>query len=134
MKDNRMKRWLREHRAKRSARSAAKKLPDRVRLVYRCKSPEESQRRTDRAKALVGTPFLRLAPELLECSYVIDGAPVPVEDIEMVYNDMLLMDAISDQGKDGPLYADTLETELERKILKLAIELYRGAQLPALPA
>lgn len=62
------------------------------------------------------------------------GLLFPVEDIEMVYNDMLLMDAISDQGKDGPLYADTLDTELQRKILKLAIELYRGAQLPALPA
>jgi hypothetical protein len=129
-KDNRLKRWLREHRAKKRGAASASKSND-VRLVYRCKSPEEAQRRTDRAKALVGQPFLR-CPGLSRVDGAVafvasDGTPVKVSDVEMVYNDMLLMDAISDQGKDGPLYADTLETKLEREVLEFAIQAYGKA-------
>jgi hypothetical protein len=57
-----------------------------------------------------------------------DGTPVRVTDVEMVYNDMLLMDAISDHGKDGPLYVDALESEVEREVLKFALEAYAGAR------
>jgi hypothetical protein len=38
------------------------------------------------------------------------------------------MDAISDHGKDGPLYVDALESEVEREVLKFALEAYAGAR------
>jgi hypothetical protein len=132
MKDNRLKRWLREHRAKKNSSRAGARKPNNVRVVYRCKSPEEAQRRTDRAKSLVGKPFL-LCPGLSRLDGAVafiasDGTPVRVTDVEMVYNDMLLMDAISDHGKDGPLYVDALESEVEREVLKFALEAYAGAR------
>jgi hypothetical protein len=147
MKDNRSKRWRREHRKKRGLGvqsvepsgvgvRSIEKFADggQVRVVYRCKSPEERARRVARAQALAGTPFL-LCPGLSRVDGAVafvasDGTPVKVADVEMVYNDMLLMDAISDQGKDGPLYADTLESELEREVLKFAVEAYAGVRGP----
>ena len=84
-----------------------------------------------RAAAFVGKPFLRLhryAPgEVLLTAK--EGTQITVEMVEMVYNDMLLMDAISDQGADGPLYRDTVEgTQLE--VLEFAVEAYAGANWP----
>ncbi len=141
------KRWRRENRKKNATR---KSTPAGAQLVYRPKSSAEAQRRTMRAAAFVGKPFLRLdalavrlaaiAPNIAS-GWVIssdgvfrpgtvmftarDGTQITVEMVEMVYNDMLLMDAISDQGVDGPLYKDTVEgTQLE--ILDFAVEAYAG--------
>ena len=52
----------------------------------------------------------------------------------MVYNDALLMDAISDWGIDGPLskdtYGDTLRGKLMAEIYAFACEAYKSAELP----
>lgn len=48
----------------------------------------------------------------------------------MVYNDALLMDAISNWGEDGPLYTDTLGTPVMRETYDYAIRAYKGVELP----
>jgi len=122
------KRWSREHRKK-------VKTPDggEVQLVYRPKTPEEAQRRADRANKLVGTPFVPL-PGVTDHKAILfnceDGAPVPAEAVEMVFNDCLLMDAISNWGEDGPLYADTLDTSVMREVHQYAMKAYAGVEIP----
>lgn len=84
-------------------------------IVYRPKTQEEAQRRADRAVALTGTPFLCLpghaadddAAHATIAFRASDGTPVPVEAVEIVFNDALLMDAVSNWGEDGPLYRET---------------------------
>ena len=108
---------------------------DRVRLVYRPKTPAEAQRRVDRAKVLANekAPFLRL-PGNLDPKTVLftstNGTPVPVEAVEMIFNDALLMDAISAWGEDGPLTFDTYDDDLHREIYRYAQEAYAGVEIP----
>lgn len=104
-----------------------------IEVVYRCKSPEESQRRVDRAKALVGTPFIRLPGDLPghQVAFVsTEGHKVRVSDVEMVFNDAALMDAISNWGEDGPLYKATLKRPIEQEIYNYAIRAYKDVELP----
>lgn len=123
------KRWRREHRQKQTTRKPPK--PPAVELVYTPKNSAEAARRTMRAAAFVGKPFLRLARYLSgDVLFTAkDGTQVTTQMVEMVYNDMLLMDAISDGGADGPLYKATVSgTQLE--ILEYAMEAYAGAMWP----
>lgn len=109
-------------------------MSDRVSVVYRCRTPEEARRRLARAETLVGKPFLRL-PGNPDPKTVLffsrQNYAVRVEDVKMVYNDMLLMDTISDQGKDGPLTRDTFQDDpkgrLMREVLEYSIQAYHGA-------
>ncbi len=107
-------------------------VPDRVQVVYRCKDDDEARRRVERANQMVGSPFIQLPGEppqhkvlfISKC-----GNKIKVEHVEMVYNDAMLCDAISDYGKDGPLYKDTIEG-LQLEVYNYAIEAYgkRGLQ------
>lgn len=105
---------------------------DGVRIIYRPKTEEEGKRRCDRAMLLRGTPFVRLPgalpgdPVLFE----VDGHGVKVSDVEMVFNDCLLMDAVSNYGEDGPLYRDTLNGPMLR-VYEYAVKAYAGVELPA---
>jgi hypothetical protein len=110
-------------------------MADEVRVVYRCKTLEEARRRVARAEALIGKPFLRLPGNRDQKTVLFisrQNQAVTVEMVEQVYNDMLLMDAISDQGKDGPLtretYGDDSQGRLMREVLDYAIEAYEGAK------
>jgi hypothetical protein len=126
--ERRRKRWNREHRKK-------VKTPDggEFQLVYRPKTEAERQRRADRANALVGTPFVSL-PGVTDHKATLfttkDGTPVPAEAVEMVFNDCLLMDAISNWGEDGPLYRDTLDTEVMREVYEYGLKAYAGVEIP----
>jgi hypothetical protein len=109
-------------------------MTDRVQLVYRCKSREEALRRVERAEALEGKPFLSLpgSPDPESVAFISkQNRAVKVKDVEMVYNDTLLMDAISDQGLDGPLTKDTYgespQGRFMREVLDWAIAAYHGA-------
>jgi hypothetical protein len=106
----------------------------KVRIVYRPKTEEEALRRCARAQSLLGTPVVFLAPAQANrkaTAFVAnDGTPVSVEAVEMVFNDALLMDAVSDWGKDGPLYRDDLDTELHREAYAYAVAAYAGVEIP----
>ena len=100
----RRKRFERAH-CKRSLKGPMVTKPT-LELVYRPKSSAEAQRRENRARRLVGTPFVSLPgyPDRKAVAFVAtNGYPVKVEDVEMVFNDAALMDAISNWGEDGPL-------------------------------
>lgn len=120
------KRWKREH-GKRS------KSEDKLRVVYRPKDDAERQRRVDVANAIVGTPFVKL-PGVTDHSITLfvskNGTPITAEMVEMVFNDALLMDAISNWGKDGPLTKDTYDTDLEREVYEYAQKAYAGVEIP----
>lgn len=137
------KRWLRSLRP-RPARSAHQGVGPQgqaidtgaggVRIVYRPKSPEEGQRRVDRALAIKGAPFVRMPGGLPDSHVLFDLAGlhrVTVADVEMVFNDCLLMDAISNYGEDGPLYKDTLDGRPMREVYTYALKVYAGVELPA---
>lgn len=99
---------------------------DQVRIVYRPKTKEEAIRRVARAEAAKG-PFLRLPgnpPEHKVLFRTATGMKVTVATVEMVYNDALLCDEISDNGKDGPLYRDTLDSPDHREVYEYAIKAY----------
>lgn len=103
----------------------------KIEVVYRPKTKEEGQRRAKRAVEIQG-PFIRLPGNLpvhRVCFVARDGSKVRVGDVEMVFNDMLLMDAISGWGEDGPLYEDTVGG-LMAEILEWAKEAYAGVELP----
>ena len=105
------------------------------RVVYRPKTEAEVQRRVDRAQALVkgNAPFLRLpgTPDPKTILFTsTNGTPVPVEAVEMVFNDALLMDAISAWGEDGPLTFDTYDDDLHREIYRYAQKAYAGVEIP----
>jgi hypothetical protein len=109
--------------------------PDRTRIVYRCQTPEEARRRVARAEALVGTPFLRLPgnPPAHRVMFVAsNGVKVRAEHVEMVFNDALLMDAVSNWGEDGPLYATTLDEDgpHQRECYEWALRAFAGVELP----
>ncbi len=139
------KRWNREHRKKNgngngsSNGESSKVSPENVRLVYRPKSDAEAKRRVARAKSLVGTPFVPL-PGITDHSTIVfhtkDGTPVPAEAVEMVFNDMLLCDAVSNWGKDGPLYSDDIDerpgnaSTVYREVYEYALKAYAGVEIP----
>lgn len=109
---------------------------DKVRLVYRCKDDAERYRRLVRAEALKGTPFIRLPEEPRQDKVLFIsacGQKVRVSDVEMVFNDSLLMDAISNWGEDGPLTKDTYTEENEaimQEVYEYAQKAYAGVELP----
>ena len=104
---------------------------DKVRVVYRCKDEAESNRRAARANILIGAPFLRLPdnpPEHKVLLVTKDGSKIRRAEVEMVFNDMCLMDAISNWGENGPLYKDTLD-ERHAEVLSFALEAYKHVPL-----
>lgn len=116
--------------------------PGGVRVVYRSKSEEEAKRRAAKAMNLVGTPFLCLpghertdaAAHAAIAFTSSNGTPVPLEAVEMVFNDALLMDAVSNWGEDGPLYRDTLpDPSLQLEVYEWAQRAYSeaGVEIPA---
>lgn len=133
------KRWHRSIRQRRATVASAERASVQGarddggwRLVYRPKNPEERQRRHDRGQALLGTPFVRMpgAPPADQVLFELAGHQVKVSDVEMVFNDCLLMDAVSNYGEDGPLYRDTLEGPM-RELYTYALKAYAGVALPA---
>lgn len=108
------------------------KREHRVKVVYTPKTQLEGQRRVDKAKSLVGTPFVRMPGNREDSEIVLttsDGTPIPVEAVEMVFNDMLLMDAVSDWGKDGPLYETTCDKR-QLEVLEFAKKAYIDVEIP----
>lgn len=107
-----------------------------IRLVYRPKDEHEARRRADRAYFLIGTPFLCLPghdpkdknAHQQTAFFSTDGTPVPLVAVEMVFNDALLMDAISNWGEDGPLYETTVEGR-QLEILQWARQAYAEAMV-----
>lgn len=100
--------------------------PDQLRVVYRCKNDDERARRCKRMDELVGKPFIELpnSPDKHKVLFVSkDGYKVRVNEVEMVYNDMVLMDYVSNYGEDGPLYRDTCE-KLQLEVLDYAVVAY----------
>jgi hypothetical protein len=75
-----------------------------------------------RAKALVGMPFMRLPgnpPDHLVAGETYEGVKLRVEDVEMVWNDAILLDAIHGGGKyRGVAYP------MDRAALEIAERLY----------
>lgn len=127
----RRKRFERAHR-KRSLKGPMVTKPT-LELVYRPKSSAEAQRRENRARRLVGTPFVSLPgyPDRKAVAFVAtNGYPVKVEDVEMVFNDAALMDAISNWGEDGPLMYDTYRDDLHREIYSFAQKAYAAVEIP----
>ncbi len=108
-----------------------------VQIVYRPKTEAERQRRVDRAESLTGTPFIsmpgfaesRQDHETLFAFTTSKGTNVTVADVEMVFNDALLTDAISNWGEDGPLYRDTIQDEM-LEVYNWALEAYKGVEIP----
>lgn len=121
-KDNRLKRWLREHRPKKA----------NVRVVNSPRNPAEGRARVSRAEALVGTPFVRL-PGVVDHSAILftatDGTPIPAEAVEMVFNDALLMDAVGNWGELAPLYSATIKGR-QREVYDFALNAYVGVEIP----
>lgn len=86
---------------------------------------------------LCGTPFVTL-PGINDhkavAATIADGTPygrnITFEHLEQVYNDSLLMDAISNWGEDGPLYEQTLDAG-ELQVFRLARDLFAGVPIPA---
>lgn len=124
---------------RRQRKQQARRLRNRnrpaVHVVYRPKSDSERSRRLSRAQALVGIPFVSLpdsTPEngeevLFESS---EGYGVKRSEVEMVYNDALMLDAVSNWGEDGPLYGDTLDTPTMREAYTYALNRYVGVPIP----
>jgi hypothetical protein len=106
---------------------------DQVRLVYRPKTQAEARRRASRVDALLGTPFVCLPgnpPDHKVLFVSKEGHKVRVKDIEMVFNDALLSDAVSNWGEDGPLYCETLDSDVHREAWEYAVKAYAGVELP----
>lgn len=129
MKDHRLKRWLREHREK----SLNRKLAGTgIQVVDTPRDKAEGLRRAERADKLLGTPFVRLPgePQQDQIQFTAtDGTPVPTEAVEMVFNDMLLMDAIVGWGEYGPLYEARCEGR-QLEVLQFARKAYDGVEIP----
>lgn len=99
-----------------------------IQVVYSPKTQDERERRAKRAEEFLGRTFLNMpgdAPAHKVLFITSNGMKVRREHVEMVYNDMLLMDAISDNGIDGPLYETTVDGD-QREILEYAKKVYRG--------
>jgi len=133
------KRWKREHGKRTKGKTdsndgAITKGPDNnIRIIYRPKTDAEARRRVKRAETLMGVPFIQL-PGITDHKTILftskNGTPIPAEAVEMVFNDALLMDAISDWGKDGPLTKDTYDTDLEQEVYEYAQKAYAGVEIP----
>lgn len=100
-----------------------------IEVVYTPKTPEEANRRVARAKQFLGKPFLRINPP--RAPHIVlftasNGQKVRIGNVEQIYNDMLLMDAISNNGQDGPLFESTCN-DFELQILNAAKRLMGGA-------
>lgn len=121
----RRKRFNREH-CKRDSK-------DGIRVVYRCKTQEEANRRVNRTNKLIGTPFINL-PGIVDHKAILfitkKGTPVQAEVVEMVFNDCLLMDAVSNWGEDGPLYKDMLDSEEMQEVYEYAMRAYANVEIP----
>lgn len=121
MKDHRLKRWLREHRKK----SLNRKLAGTgIQVVDTPRDKAEGLRRDK----LLGTPFVRLPGEPPQDQIqftATDGTPVPTEAVEMVFNDMLLMDAIVGWGE----YEARCEGR-QLEVLQFARKAYDGVEIP----
>lgn len=105
--------------------------PDRIRVVHRPRDAAERARIIERTKQLIGTPFIQLPgnpPDHQVLFISTCGRKIRVKHVEQVYNDMLLCDAISDYGRDGPLYKDTIEG-LQLEIYNHAVEAYKKRAL-----
>ena len=103
-----------------------------IKVVYRPKTPEEAERRVKRAQSLE-VPFICLPgnpPDHRVLFESRDGHKIRVDFVEMVFNDALFMDAVSNWGEDGPLYADTLDTPIMREVYEYALKAYSGVELP----
>ena len=108
-------------------------MDDKVELVYRPKTTTEANRRASRLEGLIGTPFVPLPgnpPDHKVLFVAKDGSRIRVSQVEMVFNDALLSDAVSNWGEDGPLYADTLANDLHREVWDFAVKAYEGVELP----
>ncbi len=107
---------------------------DRIRVVYSPKTHEERMRRVKRAEALVGTPFVRMPGDIPDHKVLFittfGGQKIRRAEVEMVFNDALLSDAVSNWGEDGPLYSDTLENDAHREVWDYAVKAYAGVELP----
>jgi hypothetical protein len=101
---------------------------ENLRLVYRPNTTEEGARRAARAEFAAKNkfPFRHLPgnpPPHKIALVTTDGTKVRVEAVEMVYNDMLLMDFVSSEGIDGPLYRDTVSGR-QLEVLEFALKEY----------
>jgi len=99
---------------------------ERIRVVYQCKDDAERWRRLERAESYKGTPFVCLPdnPPPHKVQFISkDGHKIKTEAVEMVYNDMLAMDFVSNYGEDGPLYRDTVDG-VQLEVLEYAIRAY----------
>jgi len=109
-------------------------ITDSGEIVYRPKTEAEAQRRVERSKCLQGLPFLHLPdnPPQHRILFEFHGVKVRVSNVEMVFNDALLMDAISNWGQDGPLYRDTLnDAPVMNAAFWWACEAYKNINLLA---
>jgi len=107
--------------------------PDKIQIVYRPKTDAEARRRVARMDRLIGTPFIPLPgnPPVHKVLFVSsDGHKVRVCDVQMVFNDALLADAVSEWGEDGPLYEDTLDNATHREAFEYARKAYASVKLP----
>jgi hypothetical protein len=116
--------------------SSTPKKAGEISIVYRPKTEAEAKRRVEAAQSLVGTPFLELAgpkvPKSTEMFTTTAGTPISLEAVEMVFNDALLMDAISNWGENGPLYETTCEGD-ELEVLNFARSAYTQAGIKIPP-
>lgn len=99
----------------------------KVRLLYSPKTDAERYRRAVRVELAKSQLFFKSLPgsppqhKILFVSK--DGHKIRVENVEMVYNDMLICDFVSDSGADGPLYRDTVNG-LHLEVLEYALHAY----------
>ena len=104
-----------------------------LRIVYRPKSEHEARRRVARAYELVGNSFQHIPgnPNPKSVAFVADdGTKIRVEVLEMIFNDAVLCDYVSDYGNEGPLYKDTLDTELHKQAFAAALKAYGVDEIP----
>ena len=122
----------REKRRQRELRARRPPEEPQVRVVYRAKTPEEGARRAARAEAF-HEPFQHLPgnpePKTATAFVTTTGYPVDLETIEMIWNDALLCDAVSDHGKDGPLYEQTLDSPEHKEAWEWAKRAYAAEPL-----
>lgn len=95
-------------------------------VAYTPKTTQERERRIARALKASGPFFHIPGRKPHEVAFVSrDGRKVHVDSAEMCYNDMLLTDEISDDGKDGPLYRDILDA-FQLEVLEWARAAFQG--------
>lgn len=98
---------------------------DTARLVYRPKTEEERKRILERGEKLIGTPFQNLPgnPDSHVVLGEFDGHKIRVKDVEMVWNDRFLIDAV--YGPEGEFYDAKIEPgTFQYFVLELAKKMY----------